>query len=116
MNVAMPAQVFPEFRDARAADAALEARRMALGVEDAERDIPGICAAMLVAFGESGIKTVEDLAACATDDLIGWTEQSGGSVMSHPGILGEAALSRGECDAIILAARVRAGWIDAPNS
>ena len=29
----------------------------------------------VVAFGENGIKTVEDLADCATDDLVGWTER-----------------------------------------
>jgi N utilization substance protein A len=91
--------------------AAREAR--ALGVEDAIGDIPGIRASMLVAFGENGIKTVEDLAGCATDDLIGWTEQSGGKVTTYRGILGDTALSRRECDAIILEARVRAGWIEA---
>jgi hypothetical protein len=31
----------------------------------------------------------------------------------HPGILADMALSRQECDAIILQARVRAGWIEA---
>jgi N utilization substance protein A len=113
MTAGMPVQHLREFRDLSAAEAALDARRTALGVEDAVRDIPGICAEMLVAFGENGIKTVEDLAACATDDLIGWTEQSGGKVTAHRGILGETTLSRQECDAIILAARVRAGWIEA---
>ena len=34
--------------------------------------------AMLVAFGENDIKTVEDLAGCATDDLVGWTERKDG--------------------------------------
>jgi N utilization substance protein A len=92
-------------------EAMLEARRTALGVEDALRAIPGIGAAMLVALGENGIRTVEDLAACATDDLIGWTERSGGRITAHRGILGDTMLSRLECDAIILAARVRAGWI-----
>jgi hypothetical protein len=29
---------------------------------------------MLVAFGEHGIKSIEDLADCATDDLDGWNE------------------------------------------
>ena len=33
---------------------------------------------MLVKFGENGIKTVEDLAGCATDDLAGWTERKDG--------------------------------------
>ena len=30
---------------------------------------------MLVTLGENGIKTVEDLADCATDDLAGWSER-----------------------------------------
>ena len=30
---------------------------------------------MLVRFGENSIKTVEDLAGCATDDLLGYYEQ-----------------------------------------
>jgi N utilization substance protein A len=82
-------------------------------VEDALREIPGIMAAMLVAFGAKGIRTVEDLAACATDDLVGWTERSGAQITRHPGILDDLLLSRQECDAIILRARIRAGWIEA---
>jgi len=82
-------------------------------VESALQEIPGMLAPMLVALGESGIRTIEDLAACATDDLVGWTEQSGEEVTEHPGILGDIALSRQQCDAIILQARIRAGWIEA---
>jgi hypothetical protein len=82
-------------------------------VENALRNIPGILESMLVAFGNNGIKTVEDLAGCATDDLIGWTEQSGGKTTTHPGILGDMVLSRQQCDAIILQARIRVGWIEA---
>jgi len=82
-------------------------------VDDALRQIPGILAPMLEAFGENGIRTVEDLAACATDDLVGWTEQSGGVITTHPGILRDVAVSRQQCDAIILQARIRAGWIEA---
>ena len=33
---------------------------------------------VLVAFGENDIKSVEDLAGCATDDLIGWSERKDG--------------------------------------
>jgi transcription termination/antitermination protein NusA len=84
-----------------------------LGVEDALRDIAGVATPMLAAFGANGIRTVEDLAACATDDLIGWTEQRGAEVTRHPGILGDLMMSRQECDALILRARVRAGWIEA---
>lgn len=84
-----------------------------VAVEDALREIPGIMAPMLLAFDANGIHTVEDLAACATDDLVGWIEQSGAGITRHPGILGDLLLSRQECDAIILRARVRAGWIEA---
>jgi hypothetical protein len=90
-----------------------EVRQPAPDVDDALRDIPGILESMLVAFGKNGIKTVEDLAGCATDDLIGWTEQSGGKTTTHPGILGDMVLSRQQCDAIILQARIRVGWIEA---
>jgi N utilization substance protein A len=84
-----------------------------LGLEHAIDDIPGLVASMLIAFGRHGIRTVEDLAACATDDLLGWTERSGDEITMHPGILGEMVVSRKECDAIILQARIRAGWIEA---
>ena len=39
----------------------------------------------LVAFGEHGIKSLEDLADCATDDLIGWTERKDGQTTKHKG-------------------------------
>jgi N utilization substance protein A len=83
-----------------------------LGLEEAFDDIPGIVSSMLVAFGRNGIRTIEDLAACATDDLLGWTERRGDKIMTYPGILGDMAVSRKQCDTIILQARVRAGWIE----
>jgi transcription termination/antitermination protein NusA len=91
---------------------AMQPRAAMLGLEDALHDIPGILSSMLVAFGKNGIRTVEDLAACATDDLVGWTECSGDRITMHPGILGGMAVSRKQCDTIILHARVRAGWIE----
>jgi len=84
-----------------------------LGLEDAFDDIPGLLTSMLVTFGKNGIRTIEDLAACTTDDLLGWTERRGEEVTMHPGILGDMAVSRKQCDTIILQARVRAGWIEA---
>ena len=84
-----------------------------LSLEHAFDDIPGMLASMLVAFGRNGIRTVEDLAACATDDLLGWTERQGDEITIHPGILGGMDVSRKDCDAIILQARIRAGWIEA---
>jgi transcription termination/antitermination protein NusA len=83
-----------------------------LALQQALDDIPGIFAAMLAAFGRNGIRTVEDLAACATDDLLGWTERTGDEITTHPGILGDMVVSRKQCDAIILQARIRAGWIE----
>ena len=51
-------------------EAEQDARRRELGVADELREVRAITAPMLVAFGENDIKTVEDLAGCATDDLI----------------------------------------------
>jgi N utilization substance protein A len=90
-------------------DAELDAKRTELGVEDALKEIPGVTTAMLVEFGENGIKTVEDLAGCATDDLAGWSERKDGETTKHAGILEE--LSREEADALIMQARVKMGWI-----
>jgi N utilization substance protein A len=67
---------------------------------------------MMVKFGENGIKTVEDLAGCATDDLVGWTERKdGGEVTKYPGFLDGIELSRDEAEHLIMQARLAAGWI-----
>ena len=96
----------------RETEAELETRRKELGVADELMSLPGIIASMTVPLGHSGIKTVEDLAACATDDLIGWNERRGRRIKHHRGILEGLALSREECDSLILRARRRLGWID----
>ncbi len=97
-----------------ALEAAQDAERRELGVEDALREVPGVTTAMMVALGKDGIKTVDDLAGCATDDLVGWTERKNGEVEKHGGTLDGFELSRAEAEAIIMAARVAAGWIEAP--
>jgi transcription termination/antitermination protein NusA len=91
---------------------ALSSRCRELGVEAALSEIAGISTPMLVALGENGIKTVEDLAGCATDDLHGWVEQTSGTTRRHAGVLDGFGLSRDECGAIIMKARARVGWID----
>ncbi len=68
---------------------------------------------MLVKFGENEVKTVEDLAGCATDDLIGWSERKDGETVKHAGFLDGLDVSRDEAEAMIMAARVKAGWIEA---
>ena len=90
-------------------DAELDTKRKELGVEDALKDVPGVTTAIMVAFGENGIKTVEDLADCATDDLAGWSERKDGETVRHAGIIDD--LSRQEAEALIMQARVKMGWI-----
>jgi N utilization substance protein A len=97
-----------------AVEAEFDDKRKALGVEDVLKSIEGVTTAMLVALGENDVKSVEDLAGCATDDLVGWTERKDGETTKHAGYLDGFDLSRDEAEAIIMAARVKAGWIEAP--
>jgi transcription termination/antitermination protein NusA len=92
-------------------EAELDAKRQELGVEDALKDVPGVTTRMLVSFGENDIKTVEDLAGCATDELSGWSERKDGETVRHAGILDGFELSREEIEGIIMQARVKAGWV-----
>jgi transcription termination/antitermination protein NusA len=92
-------------------EAEYDAKRTELGVADELREVPGVTTRMMVAFGENAIKSVEDLAGCATDDLAGWTERKDGEVVRHAGALDGFELSREECEALIMQARVKAGWI-----
>ena len=71
-------------------EAERDAKRKELGVADDLAKIQGVTPAMLVALGEHGIKTLEDLAGCATDDLIGWTErkkEKDAEPVRHKGVL-----------------------------
>jgi len=92
-------------------DAELETKRKELGVDDALKDIPGVTGKMLVKLGENDVKTVEDLAGCATDDLVGWSERKDGETVKHAGFLDAGEASREEAEAIIMQARLAAGWI-----
>lgn len=93
-------------------DAELETKRKELGVDDALKDIPGITGKILVKLGENDVKTVEDLAGCATDDLVGWSERNkDGETIKHAGFLDASETSRDEAEAIIMQARLAAGWI-----
>ena len=102
---------------ARARDylAELEAKqdeeRRALGVADELRQIDGLTTAMLVALGKEGIKTIEDLAGCAADDLVGWTERKDGETKRFDGALSSFAVSRTDAEGMVMAARLAAGWI-----
>jgi N utilization substance protein A len=91
-------------------------KRKELGVSDDLREIEGVSTAMLVAFGENDIKSVEDLAGAVTDDLLGWTERKDNEVIKHKGALDDFDVSRADAEAMIIAARVKAGWIEPPSA
>ena len=92
-----------------------DARRQELGVSEELREIAGITTAMLVALGENDVKTLEDFAGCATDDLVGYTEGRGPEAVRHAGFLDGFDVSRADAEAMIMDARIRAGWIEAPT-
>jgi N utilization substance protein A len=93
-------------------EAEQDARRIELGVSDELREIEGVTTPMLVKFGENEVKTIEDLAGCATDDLVGWTEKRNGENVRTEGFLDGLDVSRDEAEAIVMRARVKMGWVD----
>ena len=101
-----------DFLEKKAAE--LEAKRVALGVQDDVKTVPGLTAEMLVALGEKDVKTLEDFAGFTGDDLRGWFETKNGERVREPGILESFALTQEQADALILNARIAAGWIEAP--
>jgi N utilization substance protein A len=100
-----------EFLDREAA--ALDAKRTELGVEDGVLEVEGVTLPMAVALGEAGVKTVEDLADLATDELRGAFESKDGERVRVAGALESFNLSNEDAEALILRARVAAGWIEA---
>ena len=80
------AEAFLERRDQE-----LDEKRQALGVEDAVAEAGGFTPAQLVALGEKGVKTLDDLADLASDELIE--------------ILGPDSMDEETANAIIMAAR-----------
>ena len=93
-------------------ESSFDAKRRELGVADELKTVPGVATLMLVAFGTQDIKSIEDLAGCATDDLHGWIEDKSENVIRHDGMLERFNVSRSEFEAMILHARIKAGWIE----
>jgi N utilization substance protein A len=85
------AQAFLDKRDLE-----LDEKRREMGVEDAVAEVGGFSPAMLVALGEKGVKSLDDLADLAGDELIE--------------ILGTETVDEDTANAVILAARQSAGW------
>ncbi len=78
----------------------LDDKRRELGVEDEVAAIERLHPAMLVALGEKGVKTLDDLADLAADELID----------AKDGILKDFELTTEDANAIIMAAR--AHWFE----
>jgi N utilization substance protein A len=92
-------------------NAALDARRTELGVEDGVLEVPGVTLPIAVALGEAGVKTVEDLADLSTDEVRGGYEQRPEGRVRVPGALESFNLSPQDAEMLVLRARVAAGWI-----
>jgi N utilization substance protein A len=92
-------------------NAALTEQRREMGVEDALAEITELTPAMLVRLGENDVKTLEDFAGCVTDDLTGWFETVERKRVRQDGILDGFDISPEEAEALIMSARVKAGWV-----
>ncbi|MFM8616779.1 MAG: transcription termination factor NusA [Alphaproteobacteria bacterium] len=86
------AEAFLEKRDAE-----MDEKRRDLGVDDVLIEVGGFTPAMMVTLGEKGVKTLEDLADLAGDELVE--------------ILGTEAVDEDTANAIVMEARRRAGWL-----
>ena len=86
------AETFIEKRDAE-----MDEKRRDLGVDDVLIEVGGFTPAMMVTLGEKGVKSLEDLADLAGDELVE--------------ILGAEAVDEETANAIVMEARRRAGWL-----
>jgi N utilization substance protein A len=92
-------------------EAELDAERRKLGVADDLKSVEGLTTAMLVALGKEGVKSLEDFAGCAADDLVGWTERKDGEAKRVPGWLEGFDVNRAAAEQMIMAARIALGWV-----
>ncbi|WP_425228764.1 transcription termination factor NusA [Sphingomonas sp.] len=105
-------------------DQANRALRTELGVEDALAGMPYLTEAMLVTLGKAGIKTLDDLADLATDELVEKkrieprrrNEDAPKRPEPKGGILSAYSLSDEQGNEIIMAARAHWFEDDAPAS
>ena len=86
------AETFIEKRDAE-----MDEKRRSLGVDDVLVEVGGFTPAMMVTLGEKGVKSLEDLADLAGDELVE--------------ILGAETVDEETANAIVMEARRRAGWL-----
>jgi len=96
-------------------NAALETKRVELGVDNELAELEALAPAMLVAIGENDIKNTEDLAGCVSDDLLGYVETKNNERVRVPGALEGFDVSVEEANALIMNARVKIGWVTAED-
>jgi N utilization substance protein A len=90
-------------------------KRRALGVADEVVALQNLTMPMALALGEAGYTSLEDVAGLVSDELRGYFETKNGERVRTPGLLEKFSLSQEVADAIIMEARVAAGWIEAPE-
>jgi N utilization substance protein A len=97
-------------------EAASREERRALGVEDALAEMPYLTEQMLVTLGKAGIRTLDDLADLATDELVQKKRieprrrEPSNRTEDKGGLLAEYGLSDEQGNEIIMAAR--AHWFE----
>ncbi|GAB5481055.1 MAG: transcription termination factor NusA [Parasphingorhabdus sp.] len=96
-------------------EAAAKAERTELGVEDAIAELPYMTEAMLVTLGKAGLKTLDDVADLATDELVlkrkAEPRRRNDNRKPEPdGVLAQYGLTEEQGNEIIMAAR--AHWFD----
>ncbi|GAA0471101.1 transcription termination factor NusA [Parasphingorhabdus litoris] len=96
-------------------EAAAKAERTELGVEDAIAELPHMTEAMLVTLGKAGLKTLDDVADLATDELVlkrkAEPRRRNDNRKPEPdGVLAQYGLTEEQGNEIIMAAR--AHWFD----
>ena len=96
-------------------EAAARDKRTELGVEDAIAELPHLTEAMLVTLGEAGLKTLDDVADLATDELVlkrkSEPRRRNDNRKPEPdGVLAKYGLTEEQGNEIIMAAR--AHWFE----
>ncbi len=92
-----------------------EEKISSLGIEPGLLEIEGMTPEMAITLAEGGYSTIEDLAGLISDDLRGWFEVKNGEKVREKGVLDSYNLSQADADALIMAARVAMGWVEAAS-
>lgn len=80
-----------------------EAKRKKMGVEDELLELEGLTNRMLAVLGDDGVKTMEDFAGYAADELTSKVD----------GVLRDFDLDEEAAVQLVIAARIRVGWMEA---